>query len=306
VHANTVTQEHDPATRAALRELVRRLNLSPQSRVLHVGRDARWADEFAAAGHLVETEEPVVGGGFDVIMISSYADLRVPPELLASSRRRLNTQGLLIFAGSDLKTTDPTAVPANESVLCYLATSLNQANLEFYQFFRPMSAIVALESDEIRELIENLLGGGTGPTWVIASPTEQGIRRVCRPVVAPVTFLEGAYSEEKYPDNQAFRWCQTRCHIRLGCQSSAALTVSNWLLPKGSRQHIYLQLAGELIAMAELSSSTQRRVLRVRPQYAGKILRLSSDVVFSESWTGGADRRLLSFVIEGFDTCLEP
>ena len=262
--------------------------------------------------HDVERDPLPAGPPFDAcLMFSALHHFLDPVAALAHTRASMKADGLVaivegaaplrgtVWDASNQKIMRETHTLERPYTKDQVGRILRAAGLPFFKFFCPTGGLVDVDADETAALLRRVVANEEH-NYVLASPTEAGLRRVCTVWDDPVTFLEGAYAEERTADGQRFRWCQPRCHVSVQPGVRASLVLTNWLLPAGRRQRVYVEHLGQVVATAELGPG-QRRVVRLHEKYGGEILRLTSDFAVSPSWSGGADRRFVSFVALGYD-----
>lgn len=182
-----------------------------------------------------------------------------------------------------------------------LLDALELAGLGYVTFLRPANGLYAQTVDGLSGLQWELTRADNINIFV-ASPTAAGIERLGLPArtVAQVrdgwTIVDGVSHREVREDGTAYRWAEPRVVLRLDGPGPHAIDVATVGLAPGQAQTIRVVAGGKVAGSVTLTDSRGQGTLEVSGR-AGQVVELHSDRVFSPSWDGENDPRILSFTI---------
>lgn len=179
---------------------------------------------------------------------------------------------------------------------------LGLAGLTHVEFFRPINGLFRQHLDAVNAVTEELVEGDN-INIVLAGTTGDALRRLVpdpRPLddqLRGVTLLDGASFTEARPDGTIYRWCGPRVQLMVNGAGPHRLRVENVTLGRRDRQNIFVLVDGTVVQRIELGHGRQAThiVIEVPPRTR---VELHSDRVFSPSWSGAPDPRLLSYTLD--------
>lgn len=183
-----------------------------------------------------------------------------------------------------------------------LLDMLELAGLGHVTFLHPANGLFAQTAEGLSGLRWELTRADNINIFV-ASPTAAGIERLGLPartveqVRSGWAVLEGVWHREERADGTAYRWAEPRVLLRLDGPGPHELKVATVGLEPGQAQRVRVVAAGKVAGSVVLTAEQGQGVLEVsgRP---GQLVELHSDRVFSPSWDGEPDPRVLSFTID--------
>jgi SAM-dependent methyltransferase len=175
------------------------------------------------------------------------------------------------------------------------------AGIPYVSFVRPVNAAFPQDVDATNSVVAELSSEDINTTF--ASPTAAGIERIgltprrVEELRGGWTLVSGASSIEHHPDGSAFRWCGPQAVVRLHGPGPHQLRVGAFGLGRREIQTIYLLSRGEVQESQSLTHNLPIAEFSITGE-AGQQIELHSDRVFSPSWRGGEDARVLSFRLD--------
>ena len=146
---------------------------------------------------------------------------------------------------------------------------------------------------------------------LIAGKTREAVARLV-PDTRPLRdkrqgmrFLEGFSPLSERPDGSHYRWSGPRCLLATDGPGPYRLRVENVTLGRKDRQTVYVVVDGQISQRVALSGRSPHADI-VIDVAAHTLVELQSDHVFSPSWEGGDDDRVLSFTVDDPVATAEP
>ena len=183
---------------------------------------------------------------------------------------------------------------------------LELAGLPYVEFYRPVNGLFRQDAESVGQVSWEIARGQNINVF-LAARSREALARV-EPMAQSVTeqttgfrYLEGFYGGEAMPDGRPFRWAGARSIIRAGSGTSR-LSIGCPLVPAGDRQTVRAIVDGKVVSSVTLPQGKGGEIrevdlpLDVAPD---TVVELHSDRVFSPSWSGGDDARLLAFTLYG-------
>jgi SAM-dependent methyltransferase len=181
-----------------------------------------------------------------------------------------------------------------------LVRMLELAGLSHVQFYRPVNGLFRQDADSVAQVsweiareqnINLFFAAKNRDALARVEPTAQSIAQQ----FDGFRFLDGFFGAEAWPDGRQFRWSTAQSLIRLGL-GAQRLSLANPLLAPGEPQTIRALCEGQLLASATLAVESPHASLDLTAP--NSLIELQSDRVFSPSWHGGGDTRVLAFTLD--------
>ncbi len=182
-----------------------------------------------------------------------------------------------------------------------LLRMLELAGLPYVEFYRPVNGLFRQDCDSVAQVSWEI-AREQNINLFFAAKNAGALARV-EPLARTVTerlegfrFLDGFYGTEVGPNGRPFRWSTARSLIRLG-RGPQTLSVANPLLVPGEPQTIRALCDGGLVGSVTLTVESPGASLDLDAA-SNSLVELQSDRVYSPSWHGGGDTRVLAFTLD--------
>lgn len=179
-----------------------------------------------------------------------------------------------------------------------LVEMLQLSGFTYYEYFYPVNGLhrrTPAVADSVRERIVS-----AGEINVIfASRTQEGLRRVAPdgPSRTQAGYVSGFFPEEQDPGGKPFRWAGPRAVIRAEDGGDLRLTLGTHFSGTCLFQDVVVRVPGRDPRRVRLDRLRSRQDVVLEDTKKGQLIELTSGRVFSPSWQGGDDLRLLSFTV---------